>query len=210
MSICVLVSVVEWLIGILIALSTEEPHEGRISVPSKRGLEDSPSSLLNGDFAAVSGRLRAKSMKKESLDTWLKPKIQKTDQNDSRSRRVPVVGRTRLQQGMQHYLIVTLSLTTNLDLAFCTSCENKIYHLTARKYSQPANWGTLQIQAHQNRFQNMSQGIWSHFQPTHHLSPRSKVRSLTKKILQTQIRRLIQLSSPKERGPKSPTLLTRS
>lgn len=133
--------------------------------------------------------------------------MQKTDQNDAHSRRVPVVRRTRLQQGIQHCPITTLFFTTNLDSAFCTSCENKMYHLTARIYSQPANRGTLQIQAHQHRFQNMSRGIWSHLQLTPHLSPRSKLRGLTKKILQTQIR---QLSSPEERGPKFPMLLTRS
>lgn len=135
MSICVLVSVFEWLIIILIALSTEEPHKARITVPSKRRFEDTSSSLLNGDFNAVSGRLRAKTLKKEPLDTWLRPKILKSDQNDSRSRRVPVVGRNRLQQGIQHCPIVTLFFTTNSDSAFYTSCENKMYHLTARIFA---------------------------------------------------------------------------
>lgn len=123
---------------------------------------------------------------------------------------MPVVGRTRLQQGIQHYSITTLFFTTSSDSAFCASCENKMYHLSARIYSQPANRGTLQIQAHQHQFQNMSRGIWSHSQQIPHLSPRSKLRGLTKNFLQTQIRRLIQLSSPKKRGPKFPMLLTRS
>lgn len=193
------------------ALSTEESHNGPITVPSKRRFEDTTSSLLNRDFTAVNGSLRAKSLKKEPLDTWLKPKVQKTeDHNDSRSRRVPVVGRTRLQQGIQHTSIATLFSTTNSDSTICTSCENKMYHLTARIYSQPANRGTLQIQAHQHRFQNMSRGIWSHFHQTPHLSPRSKLRGLITNFLQTQIRRLIQLTSSKERGQKFPTLLTRS
>lgn len=151
---------VELLIGAVMALSTEEPHNGPITVPSKRRFEDTTSSLLDRDFTPVSGPFRTKSPKKEPLDTWLKPKIQKTeDQNDSRSRRVPVLRRTSLQQGIQQCPIAALFSSTNSDSAFCTSCENKMYQLTARIYSQPANRGTLQIQAHQHRFQNLSRGI---------------------------------------------------
>lgn len=89
-------------------LSTEERRNGSITVPSKRRFEDTTSSLFNRGFTAVNGRLEATSPKKEQLDTWLKPKIQKTeDPNDSRLRKVSVVGRNRLQQGIQHCLIAT-------------------------------------------------------------------------------------------------------
>lgn len=185
-------------------LSSEELRNGPITVPSKRRFEDTTSSLFNRGFTAVNGSLKATSPKKEQLDTWLKPKIQKTEaRNDSRR------GRTRSQQGIQHYPIATPFSTTNSDSTFLYQLREENV-LSLSQNSHPANKCTPQIQAHQHRFQNMSRTISSHFQEVHHLGPKPKLRGLIIKFLQTQIRRLVQLSSPKERGTKFPRLLTRS
>lgn len=119
MSISVLASVVEWLIGVLMDLSSEELRNGPITVPSKRRFEDTTSSLFNRGFTAVTGSLKTTSPKKEQLDTWLKPKIQKTEaRNGSRFRKVSTVGRTRSQQGTQHCPIAAPFSTTNSDSTF--------------------------------------------------------------------------------------------
>lgn len=191
-------------------LSSRELRNRPITVPSKRRFEDTTSSLFNRGFTAVTGSLKATSPKKEQLDTWLKPKIQKTEaRNDSRFRKVSAVGRTRSQQGIQHCPIATPFSTTNSDFTLLYQLrEQNISSLSQN--SNPANRCTPQIQAHQHRFQNMSRSISSHFQEVHHLGPKPKPRGVIIKFLETQIRRLVQLSSLKERGPKFPRLLTRS